>query len=151
MPRTFTTLVAETPAPDEVLGDIERVLDGRYSFEQQSPRVDANGRIRIEGGGWFHDELNEALKTGRIAPIEWAVVMNHMDEAVGVNAWVFDGDELIDEFEGAEAGQGADTEQYLERYHGLLVDSCGPYRAAPNYDPVAAISDVDAPTRRLNE
>lgn len=149
VPRTFTTLVAESPDPDSVIEDVERVLDGSYSFDRQSPRVDSETRVRIEGGGWFHDELKRAIAAGTVAPIEWAVVMNHMDEAVGVNAWVYDGRVLVDEFEGDEGGEGADTELYLERYHDVVVDSCGPYRPAPNYDPDAALSDVEAPAETL--
>lgn len=72
-----------------------------------------------------------------------------MDEAVGVTAWVYEGTELVDEFEGEGGGAGADTERYLERYHGLVVDPCGPYQPAPNDDPDAAIASVKPPTRTL--
>lgn len=151
MPRTFTTLVAESPAPDDAIESVECALDGRFSFERQSPRVESETRFRIEGGGWFHEELKDGLERGEIAPVRWAIVMNHMDEAVGVTAWVYAGNVLLDEFEGEEGGEGADTEQYLERYHGVLVNSCGPYRPAPEYDPVSAIADVEAPTETLRE
>lgn len=150
MPRTFTTLVAETAAVDQVIDGVEAALDGEYSFERQNPRVPRESRVRIEGGGWFHEELKRAIGNGGLGPIQWAVVMNHMDEAVGVNAWIYEGTELIDEFSGEEAGEGADTELYLEQYHGITVDSCGPYQPAPDYDPAAAIADVAAPAKTLD-
>lgn len=150
MPRTFTTLVAETTDVDQVIDGLETTLDEEYSFERQPPRVSRESRVRIEGSGWFHEELKRAIETGALGPIQWAVVMNHMDEAVGVTAWVYEGTELIDEFSGEEAGEGADTELYLERYHGITVDACGPYQPAPNYDPAAAIADVEAPATTLD-
>lgn len=143
MPRNFTAFVGQTDSPDTILSEIESVLDDQPDYEQVTPRVDVSGRIRIEGRPWFHHELHDALSEGRLEPIDWAVVMVAMDEAIGVNAWVYDGTERIDTFEGKELLDGLDTEAYLERFHGVLVDRAGPYAARMPYNPSLGLADKE--------
>jgi len=142
MPRTFTAFVGQTPDPetvherfralvgeDLVDGDVDRVLD------ETAPREPVEGRVRFDLGGWHEGPIGDAIEAGRLGPLEWAVVSVTMDEAIGVNAWVYDGDEQIDSFEGHELHGGADTEAYLERYHGVNVKRAGTYRRSRRYHP----------------
>jgi hypothetical protein len=75
-----------------------------------------------------------------------------MDEAMGVNARVYDGQDLVDEFRGAEAHGGADTTAYLERYHGVLVRTPTPLRASRLYHPSLDLARPEVvPERSLAE
>lgn len=88
----------------------------------------------------FHQQLTSALEAGDLGPVDWAIEMIAMDEAIGVNARVFDGTECIDTFEGRHILQGLDTEAYLERFHGVVVDSAGPYLPSAPYDPSLSLA-----------
>lgn len=149
MPRTFTAFVAQVPDPESFAEQFDRFVDDDYRYERAEPRDSGEGRVRFEMSGFHWSEIGEAIETGELGPVEWAVIMKAMDEAIGVNAWVYDGTECIDEFEGAELLSGLDTEAYLERFHGVLVDRAGPYMATGPYRPSEALAVVEPPERSL--
>lgn len=137
MPRAFTAFVAQTPDPDGLYRRFETAIGDelRYDYERAPPRCEGPNRIRIEGTGLFNQDLTSALETEELGPVDWAIVMNAMDEGIGVNAWVFDESELLDTFEGEVILNGLDTEAYLERFHGVVVDRAGPYVSSAVCDP----------------
>lgn len=136
MGRHFTALVGKSPDP-EVL--VERVGDcleeyrstllehEKLSYERVEPRDPTPDRVRIEGRGSFEHGLTDALADGRLGAVDWAVVLYGNDERPSDIAFVFRGDEEIDGFVGDHKLAGVDVEAYLERYHGILVDSPTPY------------------------
>jgi len=129
MPRSFTAFVAQTDDPTLTVSRIESALGDELPYEQATPRTDVPGRIRIEGGTWFREELHEALTNNCLGPIEWAVTMVINDDRFRVHAWVYDGAERIDTFAEKEGPTGLQVESYLERFHGVVVDRAGPYYA----------------------
>ncbi|MFC7077264.1 hypothetical protein [Haloarcula halophila] len=140
MPRTYTALVVQTREPDAFHERISTLVDTEEwsnNYEETAPRDPVEGRLRYEFSGRtpHRGAIDDAIEQGDLGPLEWAILSWTLDEAIGVHAKVYEGGTCIDEFEGARTHSGADTEAYLERYHGVSVESAGPYRTSPYYHP----------------
>lgn len=158
MPILYTTLVAQAPDAAALRERFASVAKGEGFdgvYESETPRDPAPGRVRLAAHGRHHapvgdKPVREAVESGALDPLEWAVVLHSMDQAMGVNARVYDGRELVDEFRGVEGHSGADTTAYLERYHGVLVWTPTPLRASRLYHPSLDLAHPDiVPERSL--
>jgi hypothetical protein len=149
VPRTFTAVDARSDDPDRLRAAFETWASDRdAAWEPGDPAGDEPGRLRWDADGTHHAALGDALTDGTLAPHDWAVVTWTMDEAVGVNAWVYEAGAEVDAYEGVEGWQGADTEAYLERFHGVRVDRAGPYATSRPYRPSVHLATLDPPTTR---
>lgn len=91
------------------------------------------------GSGMGSKEFLELqLEAGAIGPVTWAVILTGNDTSDAGSVTVFDGETVIDEFDGAMRRHGYDAAAYLERYHGVAVDPMPSRRywlAEDRYDP----------------
>ncbi|WP_247729021.1 hypothetical protein [Halovivax limisalsi] len=149
MPRAVTALVAESPRPEAFTDELLAGLPEDLPVEFGTPREASAGRIRLEVPRWAENFFTEVLEDGTIGPVDWSVLMCALDEQVGVHAWIYDGHERIDTFRGDEALAGLDTEAYLERFHGVVVDSAGPYLSRAPFEPARAFAQIEPPERAL--
>lgn len=142
MTRSFSAVVAQTAAPDELRSTLEQ--QSKEACEFTTPRRDVAGRVRAECSGIVDVRSREDI----LELVDWAVVMEASD-IPGHHARVdaFDGEEWIDEFTGYGFA-GEEIEAYLERFHGILVDSAGPYLNSSPFDPALALAAED-PARVL--
>jgi hypothetical protein len=144
MTRSFSAFVAQTPNPEPVRDNaVQQFGDG---CEVATPRQDVPNRVRVECSGI--PDFRSKIDT--LGPVDWAVAMEESDvPGHHDRVEVFDGAEWIDVLVGS--GFSGDTvEAYLERFHGILVDSAGPYLNSWQFDPSLALA-AENPEETLAE